>query len=331
MKLLLELSGENPTIPFAEISCIGTVLDQRAQVAVVDCPQPAEASRLAMTRRVMEYLGECDPGVHAFFRLLKELAIESEHPFAGRCSKVHAGDSRIVQGCSQQEFERLIGTMIQGPVSLDYPKTEFRAILSEDRCYFGTVLFSIDRGRYNRRNPGSRSFFHPGVMMPRMARALVNISCAQQGELLLDPFCGTGGILIEAGLIGIDAVGSDVDPQMVKGSRKNVPACELIVADSIHLPFHNCSADAVVTDLPYGQSVSIKKDDTIERLYDDAFQELARVLKPGKRAVVVSHRDISDIAVRHMRVIQQHEQRVHKSLIRRVLVLEKSKMRNFLQ
>ncbi len=71
MKLLLELSGENPTIPFAEIDCIGTVLDQRAQVAVVDCPKPAEASRLAMTHRVMEYLGECDASVHAFSRLLK--------------------------------------------------------------------------------------------------------------------------------------------------------------------------------------------------------------------------------------------------------------------
>ena len=324
MKLLLELSGENPTIPFAEIDCIGTVLDQRAQVAVVDCPKPAEASRLAMTHRVMEYLGECDASVHAFSRLLKELAIESEHPFAGRCSKVHAGDSGIVQGCSQQEFERLIGTMIRGPVSLDYPKTEYRAILSEDRCYFGRMLFSIDRGSYDRRNPGNRSFFHPGVMMPRMARALVNISCAQHGDLLLDPFCGTGGILIEAELICIDAVGSDVDPLMVKGSRKNVSACDLVVADSIRLPLHNCSADAVVTDLPYGQSVSIKKDDTIERLYDDAFQELTRVLRPGKRAVVVSHRDISDIAGRHMSVIQRHEQRVHKSLTRKVLVLEKS-------
>ncbi|MCX6683045.1 MAG: methyltransferase domain-containing protein [Methanoregula sp.] len=323
MKLLLELSGENPTIPFAEIDCIGTVLDKRAQVALVNSPEPATACRLAMTHRVLEYLGECRPEFGAFSELLEELAIESEQPFAGRAKKVHAGDTRMVQQCSQQELERLIGTMIKGPVSLDVPEIEFRAILSEDRCYFGRVLFTIDRGGYDRRNPGNRSFFHPGVMMPRMARALVNISCAQKGDLLLDPFCGTGGILIESGLMGINAIGSDFDPIMVKGSRQNMPAGDSILADSVHLPLQDVSVDAIVTDLPYGQSVSIKKDHTVERLYDDTLRELDRVLKPGKRAVVVAHRDISDIAARHMRIIQRHEQRVHKSLTRRVLVLEK--------
>lgn len=324
MKLLLELSGENPTIPFAEIDCIGTVLDKRAQVALVNSPEPATACRLAMTHRVLEYLGECEPEFGAFSELLEELAIESEQPFAGRAKKVHAGDTGMVQQCSQQEFERLIGTMIRGSVSLDVPEIEFRAILSEDRCYFGRVLFTIDRGGYDRRNPGKRSFFHPGVMMPRMARALVNISCAQKGDLLLDPFCGTGGVLIESGLMGINAIGSDFDPIMVKGSRQNMPAGDSILADSVHLPLQDVSVDAIVTDLPYGQSVSIKKDHTVERLYDDTLWELNRVLKPGKRAVVVAHRDISDIAARHMRIIQRHEQRVHKSLTRRVLVLEKS-------
>ena len=323
MKLLLELSGENPTIPFAEIDCIGTVLDKRAQVALVNSPEPATACRLAMTHRVLEYLGECGPEFGAFSELLEELAIESEQPFAGRAKKVHAGDTRMVQQCSQQDFERLIGTMIRGPVSLDVPEIEFRAILSEDRCYFGRVLFTIDRGGYDRRNPGKRSFFHPGVMMPRMARALVNISCAQKGDLLLDPFCGTGGILIESGLLGINAIGSDFDPIMVKGSRQNMPAGDSILADSVHLPLQDVSVDAIVTDLPYGQSVSIKKNHTVERLYDDTLRELDRVLKPGKRAVVVAHRDISDIAARYMRIIQRHEQRVHKSLTRRVLVLEK--------
>ena len=114
--------------------------------------------------------------------------------------------------CSQGDFERLIGTMISGPVSLDNPEIEFRAILSEDRCYFGRVLFHLDRSSYDERNPGKRDFFHPGVMMPRMARTLVNLSCAQAGDVLLDPFCGTGGILIESSLLGVRTIGSDFDP-----------------------------------------------------------------------------------------------------------------------
>jgi tRNA (guanine10-N2)-dimethyltransferase len=323
MKLLFELSGENATIPLAELDCVGNVLSRRAQVAVAECPDPLAASRLAMTHLVLEYLGECSPAPDEFRALLETLAIRTAQTYAGRVKKVHAGDTRMVRRCSAREFERLIGTMISGPVSLDAPQVEFRAILSEDRCYFGRVLFSTGRGSYELRNPGKRVFFHPGVMMPRMARALVNISRARQGDILLDPFCGTGGIMIEAEMLGIETVGSDCDPQMVAGCRLNISVSNLMAADATRLPLCDRSVDAVVTDFPYGQSVCIKKDDTVDRLYDDTLSEIGRVLKTGKRAVVVTHRDISSIAGRHMRVIQQHRQRVHKSLTRRILVLEK--------
>ena len=77
MRLIFELSGENPTLPFAELECIGNVLDQRLQVAIVESPDPALASRLAMTQVVSEYLGECEPTIPSFTKLLKELSIET--------------------------------------------------------------------------------------------------------------------------------------------------------------------------------------------------------------------------------------------------------------
>jgi tRNA (guanine10-N2)-dimethyltransferase len=320
MRLLFELSGENPTLPFAELACVGKVLDRRLQVAVVEVPDPEDIHRLAMTQVVAEYLGECEPTLPAFQKLLKDLAIETRQSFAGRAKKVHGGCHER-NPCSQREFERLIGTMISGPVSLDNPETEYRAILSEDRCYFGKVLFYVNRGAYNLRNPGKRDFFHPGVMMPRMARTLINLTCAQWGDFLLDPFCGTGGILIEAEMLGMRTLGSDFDPMMICGSRQNVTSSDLMLADATHLPFGKQSLDAVVTDFPYGQSVCIKKTDTMDNLYADTLDEIHRVLKTGHRAVVVTHRDISAIASHHMTVLQHHEQRVHKSLTRRVLVL----------
>jgi tRNA (guanine10-N2)-dimethyltransferase len=322
MKLLFELSGENPTLPLAELECVGTVLDQRAQVAVGECPNPSTVQRLAMSHGVYEYLGECAPDISSFRRLLADCAIETDRTFSGRVRKIHAGNMDLVSQCSQREFEELIGTMINGPVDLQHPQEEFRAILSEDRCFFGRLVVSINRGRYDKRNPGKRVFFHPGVMMPRMVRALVNISCAQQGDLLLDPFCGTGGTLIEAKMLGIKAIGSDCDLLMISGSRQNVNGGELLVADATCLPLCDASVDAIVTDFPYGQSVSIKREDTMEQLYDDVLAELRRVLKPGRRAVIVTHKDISGIASRHMDVMQRHEQRVHKSLTRKILVLE---------
>jgi tRNA (guanine10-N2)-dimethyltransferase len=320
MKLLFELSGENPTLPFAELGCIGTILDQRLQVAVVEAPDPGAARRLAMTHVVLEYLGECEPDLPAFQDLLRNLALVTRQPFAGRTKKIHGGCNER-NPCSQKEFENMIGTMIAGPVSLKNPEVEYRAILSEDRCYFGKVLFSFDRGSFDERNPGKRDFFHPGVMMPRMARTLVNIAHAQAGDTLLDPFCGTGGILIEADLLGMHAVGSDFDPLMIGGSRTNLPSASLLMADATHLPFPDHSIDSIVTDFPYGQSVCIKKSDSMDQLYAASIDEIRRVLKRGRRAVVVTHRDIADIAARHMTVLEKHDQRVHKSLTRRVLVL----------
>lgn len=320
MRLLFEVSGENPTLPFAELDCIGKVLDRRLQVAVVDTPEPKEAHRLAMTQVVSEYLGECDPSIHAFRHLLKDLSLETRVSFAGRAKKVHGGCHER-NPCSQREFERLIGTMISGPVSLDTPVEEYRAILSEDRCYFGKVVFKIDRGAYDIRNPGKREFFHPGVMMPRTARTLINITCSHRGDRVLDPFCGTGGILIEAEMLGMQLLGSDFDPMMVCGSLQNVDRADLMLADATHLPLGNHSMDAVVTDFPYGQSVCIKKNDTMANLYADALREIHRVLKFGRRAVIVTHKDISAIAEQHMTILQRHEQRVHKSLTRRILVL----------
>jgi tRNA (guanine10-N2)-dimethyltransferase len=319
MKLLFELSGENPTLPFAELACVGTILKERLQVAVAECPHPEGAQRLAMTQVVLEYLGECEPDIPSFKNLLRELAITTTGTFAGRAKKVHETCNEH-NPSSQREFERVIGDMISGPVSLNNPDTEYRAILSQDKCFFGKVLYSINRSAYDARNPGKRDFFHPGVMMPRMARTLANIAGIQKGDRVLDPFCGTGGILIEAEMLGARAIGSDFDPLMVQGSRQNVQS-SLMLADATCLPFQDHSIDSVVTDLPYGQSVCIKKADTMDNLYADSLDEIARVLKKGRRAVVVTHKDISVIARKHMTVLQQHEQRVHKSLTRRVLVL----------
>ncbi|MFH1546481.1 MAG: methyltransferase domain-containing protein [Patescibacteria group bacterium] len=42
-----------------------------------------------------------------------------------------------------------------------------------------------------------------------------------------DPFCGVGGILVEAALLGCRVVGSDLDPRMVEFSQKNLAALNL--------------------------------------------------------------------------------------------------------
>ena len=316
MRLLFELSGEHPTLPFSELACVGEIIEQRIQVAVADCPPDADIRRLALTHVVMEYMGSCSATAEGLVALLDTLQVRSERPFVARVKKV--GQNR--SGLSQLELERLIGSRIGGEVSLSRPESEYRAIISNGRIFFGRVIHRIDRGAFAYRNPLRRPFFHPGVMLPIFARALVNISLVAPGELLLDPFCGTGGMILEAELVGASVLGSDADPGMVRGSRQNLPDAELFCADACTLPLRDGVVDAIVTDLPYGQSVRIMGK--LESLHRAALGEMRRVLKEGARAVVVSHRDIDHIAGEHFTVRELHLQRVHRSLTRRIMVLE---------
>lgn len=56
----------------------------------------------------------------------------------------------------------------------------------------------------------------------RLAKILINLSCVDKGELLLDPFCGSGGILQEAVLKGINVIGLDTDKNAIQESKLNM-------------------------------------------------------------------------------------------------------------
>lgn len=57
---------------------------------------------------------------------------------------------------------------------------------------------------------------------PRLAKILINLSETKKGETLLDPFCGTGVIMMEAILQGIRAVGIDNDKGALEGAEQNL-------------------------------------------------------------------------------------------------------------
>lgn len=52
---------------------------------------------------------------------------------------------------------------------------------------------------------------YPARMIPQIARRLIErYSCV--GDIVLDPFCGSGGVLVESMLTGRNAVGIDINP-----------------------------------------------------------------------------------------------------------------------
>lgn len=61
-----------------------------------------------------------------------------------------------------------------------------------------------------------------GMLPPKLAQIIINLCNPKPGQTMLDPFCGTGVILQEAVLMGIDAMGSDLDPRMVEYTKENI-------------------------------------------------------------------------------------------------------------
>lgn len=64
-----------------------------------------------------------------------------------------------------------------------------------------------------------------GMLPPKLAQLIINLAVGSKEPnsnlTVLDPFCGTGVILIEAGIIGFSVVGSDIDQRMIDYSQQN--------------------------------------------------------------------------------------------------------------
>jgi hypothetical protein len=73
---------------------------------------------------------------------------------------------------------------------------------------------------------------HEGKADPWLARSCVNLLGLEKGRTILDPFCGSGTFIADAPLMGLNAVGVDVNPlstmiSRVKCSLTDIPLPEL--------------------------------------------------------------------------------------------------------
>lgn len=63
---------------------------------------------------------------------------------------------------------------------------------------------------------------YKGKFYPQLAKALLNLSHASEGSIILDPFCGSGTTLLEGYLNGYRAFGCDMNPLAAKIARAKV-------------------------------------------------------------------------------------------------------------
>ncbi|MDF0591534.1 methyltransferase domain-containing protein [Candidatus Methanocrinis natronophilus] len=323
-----ELSGEHPTIPrsealsLLEITSVGyRVVSSLGRALVVDAREldlSLLGGRMAMIHQVVEVSAEGDPTASGAAEAAKSLDLPMK---SYRVRATRLGDPPL----ASDEVERLVGSALwkRGyEADLSDPEIEIRAIVTADRIYLGREVARADRAGFRARRPHLKPFFYPGTMLPKIARALVNLSCAREGELLLDPFAGTGGFLVEAGMMAVRGVGVDVQGRIVRGALTNLEGldCNLIVGDAMSLPLKDGSIDAAVSDAPYGRSALIQAGSRDE-LLAGSLAELRRVLIPGGRMIFVDDRPVGEfLEDAGFNIIEVHKERVHRSLTREISV-----------
>jgi tRNA G10 N-methylase Trm11 len=158
-----------------------------------------------------------------------------------------------------------------------------------------------------------RPYVTSGISLSsRLARLLVNISGVSKGQVLLDPFCGSGTILGEALLKGADCIGIDRNHGSVERTKDNlawflsqsqrggqhVPTYSVITGDATNLrrSLGDQMVDAIVSEPILMPRLSSPPTlDKARRLikhasmiYSDALYEMSGVLRRGGRMVLVT-------------------------------------------
>nr|WP_303647257.1 methyltransferase domain-containing protein [Haloarchaeobius sp. FL176] len=348
---LLELGGENDAFAACEAASAAAGVERiGGGLAVARSVIPERVRGLAYTHRASELVGRTDATVDSAVALLEAAPVDREGTVA-----VRARDVRGDTGVSTSDAERALGQVLVDrgfAVDLDDPDHELRALFApsvddEDGpsvesdgaageagvCAIGWLTAESVRD-FGDRKPTDKPFFQPGSMDPLLARAIANVAGAASGRRILDPMCGTGGVLVEAGLVGADVVGVDAQSKMVGGATENLGHFldgeedhaitdpgdwHVCRGDATRLPLVDDAVDAVVFDAPYGRQSKIETH-ALDDLVAGALTEAYRV---ADRAVVVADRDWTGAARRAGWTVEDSfERRVHRSLTRYVLVLD---------
>lgn len=142
-----------------------------------------------------------------------------------------------------------------------------------------------------------------------VAHAIVLMTRPKVNDVVINLGSGSGTLLIERmaakearAIVGIDhslaqmaCAGANIN-----ATGRQADEIQLVYADMLQSPLPNSCADALLTDLPFGQNVG--SHEINRQLYPQVLAEAARLAKPNARFIVITH----EIKLMETLLRQQH-------------------------
>jgi len=342
-KLFFLISGEHPTLPVSEAQAIlkaegydYRILEKLPQVLRLEADANCVESirlRSGLTRVCCKEIFNCKAKLPEILGNIRSDVLDKfigDESFEVRVRRVKAVTPELVRIDLERKLgEQILKTVKTARVNLSNPQKTFFGVLTDNRFVFGLKTSEIIPKPFLERGPRRKPFFHPTAMQAKLARVMVNLAQPKRGELVLDPFCGTGGMLVEAGLIGCRVVGFDAKPHMLRGGLKNlrhygVKLEGVVIADARYPPV--TKVDCIATDPPYGRSASTLGTST-RLIVEDFLSAVGDILHRGVKICTAAPKTVrisetaQDAGFKHL---ESHFVFVHRSLTREIVVFERT-------
>jgi tRNA (guanine10-N2)-dimethyltransferase len=337
------MSGEHKTLPISEVEAIlkaesfeYQILEELTQIlrfeSDVKCVELVRL-RSALTRVCCQEIFECKADISIILSNLDSINFQKyigiNEKFVVRVRRVKGSTPEL----SRVDLESKIGEKIlentqKAIVDLVNPQKTFFGVLTDKRFFFGLKIAEIIPKPFTERRPRKRPFFHPTAMPAKLARVMVNLAQPKRDNLVLDPFCGTGGILVEAGLIGCRTIGFEAKSLMLKGGLRNLNYYDVKLEGVVRADARNppvTKIDCITTDPPYGRSASTLGTSTKNIVYDflcaikDKLSEGGKICMASPKTIQIA-KIATKLGFKHL---ESHFVYVHRSLTREIVVFEK--------
>jgi tRNA (guanine6-N2)-methyltransferase len=154
-----------------------------------------------------------------------------------------------------------------------------------------TAFVGLRLGRRPLHEREYKNAHRAGSLKPPVAAAMLRLVGVAPGQSLLDPCCGAGTILAEAGKFGATVWGGDFDTAAVSAARMNLRAAGIATNvnawDARALPIADGSVERIVSNLPWGRQIPISG--SLALFYRNVCADMRRVLAPGGRIALLTN------------------------------------------